>query len=75
MVLARRGPVQPYERIGDDASAPVPDRLTREMLVEYLDALGIAVDDAGRYGDASVIRQLPGPSRVGRGTLPTSAVE
>ena len=50
------GPVQPYERTGAYASASVPDRLTREMLVEYLDALGIAVDDAARYGAASVVR-------------------
>jgi hypothetical protein len=57
------GPVQPYERADAYASASVPDRLTREMLVEYLEALGIAVDDAGRYGAASVIRQLHDPPR------------
>jgi hypothetical protein len=45
----------------------VPDRLTRQMLVDYLDALGIAVDDASRYGAASVIGQLPGRAAVSKG--------
>ena len=57
------GPVQPFERTGAYAAATVADRLTRQMLVEYLDALGIAVDDAARYGDASVIRRLGQPAR------------
>ena len=55
------GPVQPFERTSAYASTTVADRLTRRMLVEYLDALGIAVDDAARYGAASVIVNAGAP--------------
>ncbi|MBY5163697.1 hypothetical protein [Salsipaludibacter albus] len=42
----------------------IRDRFDRELLVDYLAALGIAVDDPDFYGDGRTLRQrVPWKSR------------
>lgn len=50
------GEVQSFERPDEYRAARIRDRFTRPMLVEYLGALGIRVDDDARYGSAVVIQ-------------------
>jgi hypothetical protein len=47
----------PFERTDAYAARLVRHRFTRALLVEYLNALGIAVDDDRSYGDATLVRQ------------------
>lgn len=47
----------PFERQGAYHARRIRDRFTRALLVEYLAALGIAVDDPGRFGSGVLVHQ------------------
>jgi hypothetical protein len=58
------GQWQPFERPAAYRARLIRDRFPRALLVEYLDALGIAVDEPGRYGAATLVRRRVGwPTR------------
>ena len=48
--FAARGEVQPWEETDAYLASRVRDRLTRELLLRYLHALGIEADDPSFYG-------------------------
>lgn len=54
------GIVQPFEQPQRYGARVKRDRLDRPLLVEYLGALGIDVDDSAFYGPAWVVRQVVG---------------
>jgi hypothetical protein len=47
----------PFERTDAYAARQVRHRFTRALLVDYLNALGIAVDDHRSYGDATLVHR------------------
>ena len=51
------GPVQPFEQPDAYRARKISDRFPRRLLVDYLHALGIAVDDDQQYGNAVLVRQ------------------
>ena len=52
-----RGDVQPFEEAERYERARIRERLTREMLVRYLAALTIRVDDPAYYGDGLLLEE------------------
>ena len=59
------GEVQPFERVDRYAARRKADRLDRDLLVGYLDALGIRVDDPRFYADAvAVVRTEVRPGKT-----------
>lgn len=52
------GALQPFERPERYTARRKRDRLDRPLLVSYLEALGIRVDDDGFYGDGLGLRQI-----------------
>lgn len=58
------GDVQEFESLDRYARRRVRDRLDRELLIEYLAALGIRVDDPEFFGEATVVvQQAPWKTR------------
>ena len=51
------GAVQPFEQIARYGARRVRDRLTREMLVQYLQTLGIHADDPDFYGTCHLFQE------------------
>jgi len=47
----------PFERQDVYRTRRIRDRFTRELLVDYLGALGIEVDQSDQYGAATLVRQ------------------
>jgi hypothetical protein len=69
------GPVQPYEETDAYRSRLIRDRLTRERLLRYLDALGIRADDPDWY-TAGVLAHATGWRKPGwTGTLEQARAE
>ena len=52
------GTVQAFERTGRYAARRTRDRLDRPLLVEYLSALEIHVDQSNYFGSAWVVREM-----------------
>jgi hypothetical protein len=52
------GEPQPWERVERYAARQVRDRFDRQLLVEYLAAIGIRVDDASFYRDGFCLREI-----------------
>ena len=58
------GEVQPFERADRYQARRTRDRLDRSLLVEYLGAMGIRVDDPTFFGDAlAVLQKVDWPVR------------
>jgi hypothetical protein len=51
------GPVQPFERPDAYRVRRIRDRFPRPLLIEYLGALGIAVDEPTAFGPGILVRQ------------------
>jgi hypothetical protein len=56
------GAVQPFERPDRYLARRVQDRFDRELLLDYLRAVGIEPDDASSYGTASIVRHQVFPT-------------
>lgn len=52
------GTMQDFERPERYERRRIAQRLDRALLVEYLDALGIPVDDPSFFGDGTAVRQI-----------------
>lgn len=55
--FAAHGAVQPFEQMVRYGARRVRDRLTREMLVQYLQTLGIHADDPDFYGTCHLLQE------------------
>ncbi|WP_436535708.1 hypothetical protein [Actinoplanes sp. HUAS TT8] len=51
------GQVQDFERPAAYRTRKISERFTRPLLLEYVQALGIAVDDNAQYGDAVMVKR------------------
>jgi hypothetical protein len=52
------GAVQPFEETASYGARLVRDRFTRDMLVRYLEALGIRVDEPAYYRDGLLVQKI-----------------